>query len=161
MAVTHMKRSEGRGTDFPTECGAVGDKLLIATTWDKVTCNNCIRKFGPDTAKKEYVAQAKDRGVKTPDVIKEEKSEDQARMSLEALLNGIRSQQLRMEGIKISLQAVMDPISLVDDEALGELLMCVEYLEAALANLVIVKGMVFTKLHGHTVEEEHADEKVS
>lgn len=161
MAVTHMKRSEGRGTDFPTECGAVGDKLLIATTWDKVTCNNCIRKFGPDTAKKEYVAQAKDRGVKTPDVIREEKSEDKARMDLEGLLNGVRSQQLRMEGIKISLQAVMDPISLVDDEALGELLMCVEYLEAALANLVIVKGMVFTKLHGHTVEEEHADEKVS
>lgn len=161
MAVTHMKRSEGRGTDFPTECGAVGDKLLIATTWDKVTCNNCIRKFGPDTAKKEYVAQAKDRGVRTPDVVKEEKSEDQARLNLEGLLNGIRSQSLRIEGIKMSIETMVDALALIDEESIVELLHCVEYLEAAASNLSIIKGMVFTKLHGHTIEEEHANEKVS
>jgi hypothetical protein len=146
-----MKRSEGRGTDFPTECGAVGDKLLIATTWDKVTCNNCIRKFGPDAAKSNYVAQAKEKGVKTPDVIREEKSVDASRMNKEGLINNLRSQQMRLEGIKISVMSMMDPMARIDEESVGELVACSEWIDAALHNLGVVKQMIFSNLNGEEV----------
>lgn len=153
MAVVHMKRSPDRGQEFPTECGAVGDKLFIATTWDEVTCNNCIRKFGPKDMKDTYKAVAKDKGVKVQvSYTPEEKNEDKSRMDLEGLLNGIRSQQLRLEGTKISVMAMLDAVSLVDEEAIAEMVACSEYLDAALSNLRIVKGMVFTALHGSKEE---------
>ena len=153
MAVVHMKRDPARGNEFPTECGAVGDKLFIATTWDEVTCNNCIRKFGPKDMKDTYKAVAKDKGVKVQvSYTPEEKNEDKSRMDLEGLLNGIRSQQLRLEGTKISVMAMLDAVSLVDEEAIAEMVACSEYLDAALSNLRIVKGMVFTALHGSKEE---------
>jgi len=149
MAVIHMKRSEGREGDFPTECGAVGN-VRIATTWEEVTCNNCIRKFGPKEAKERYIQGAKERGLdaQTP----EEKQEDDRRLILEGLLNNVRSQQLRLEGTKISVMAMLDAVSLVDEEAIAEMIACSEYLDAALSNLRIVKGMVFTALHGSKEE---------
>jgi len=148
-----MKRSPDRGQEFPTECGAVGDKLFIATTWDEVTCNNCIRKFGPKDMKDTYKAVAKDKGVKVQvSYTPEEKNEDKSRMDLEGLLNGIRSQQLRLEGTKISVMAMLDAVSLVDEEAIAEMVACSEYLDAALSNLRIVKGMVSTALHGSKEE---------
>lgn len=153
MAVVHMKRDPARGNEFPTECGAVGDKLFIATTWEEVTCNNCIRKFGPKDMKDTYKAVAKDKGVKVQvSYTPEEKNEDKSRMDLEGLLNGIRSQQLRLEGTKISVMAMLDAVSLVDEEAIAEMIACSEYLDAALSNLRIVKGMVFTALHGSKEE---------
>ena len=153
MAVVHMKRDPARGNEFPTECGAVGDKLFIATTWDEVTCNNCIRKFGPKDMKDTYKAVAKDKGVKVQvSYTQEEKKEDSERMSLEGLLNGVRSQQLRLEGTKISVMAMLDAVSLVDEEAIAEMIACSEYLDAALSNLRIVKGMVSTALHGSKEE---------
>lgn len=153
MAVVHMKRDPARGNEFPTECGAVGDKLFIATTWDEVTCNNCIRKFGPKDMKDTYKAVAKDKGVKVQvSYTPEEKNEDKSRMDLEGLLNGIRSQQLRLEGTKISVMAMLDAVSLVDEEAIAEMVACSEYLDAALSNLRIVKGMVCTALHGSKEE---------
>jgi len=153
MAVVHMKRDPARGNEFPTECGAVGDKLFIATTWDEVTCNNCIRKFGPKDMKDTYKAVAKDKGVKVQvSYTPEEKNEDKSRMDLEGLLNGIRSQQLRLEGTKISVMAMLDAVSLVDEEAIAEMVACSEYLDAALSNLRIVKGMVSTALHGSKEE---------
>lgn len=159
MAVVHMKRDPARGNEFPTECGAVGDKLFIATTWDEVTCNNCIRKFGPKDMKDTYKAVAKDKGVKVQvSYTPEEKNEDKSRMDLEGLLNGIRSQQLRLEGTKISVQAMLTALNDVNGEALGEVVACVEWIEAALHNLSMIKGMVFTALHGYDPREVADDE---
>lgn len=153
MAVVHMKRSPDRGQEFPTECGAVCKPDFIASTWEEVTCNNCIRKFGPKDMKDTYKAVAKDKGVKVQvSYTPEEKNEDKSRMDLEGLLNGIRSQQLRLEGAKISVMAMLDAVSLVDEEAIAEMVACSEYLDAALSNLRIVKGMVFTALHGSKEE---------
>ena len=153
MAVVHMKRSPDRGQEFPTECGAVCKPDFIAATWEEVTCNNCIRKFGPKGAKDTYKEQAKEKGVKVQvSYTPEEKKEDSERMSLEGLLNGVRSQQLRLEGTKISVMAMLDAVSLVDEEAIAEMVACSEYLDAALSNLRIVKGMVFTALHGSKEE---------
>ena len=153
MAVVHMKRSPDRGNEFPTECGAVCKSDFIASTWEEVTCNNCIRKFGPKDMKDTYKAVAKDKGVKVQvSYTPEEKNEDKSRMDLEGLLDGIRSQQLRLEGTKISVMAMLDAVSLVDEEAIAEMVACSEYLDAALSNLRIVKGMVFTALHGSKEE---------
>lgn len=160
MAVMHMKRSPERGTEFPTECGAITSNIV--TEWSKVTCNNCIRKFGPKDAKDQYKEKAKEKGVKVQvSYTPEEKSVDKVRMDLEGLLNGIRSQSLRLEGVKMSIEPMMGTLALIDEESITELLHCVEYLEAAMSNLVTIKGMVFTKLHGHTIEEEYTGEKVS
>ena len=155
MAVVHMRRNPDRGNEFPTECGAVCKPDFIADSWDDVTCNNCIRKFGPKNMKDTYKSIASDKGVKvlvsyTP----EEKQEDSARIGLEGLLNGIRSQQLRLEGTKISVQAMLTPLADVDQEAIVEILHCTEYLEAALNNLRMVKSMVFTAVHGGSVNGE-------
>lgn len=153
MAVVHMKRSPERGQEFPTECGAVCKPDFIADSWDDVTCNNCIRKFGPKTMKDTYKEIAKDKGVKVQvSYTPEEKNEDKSRMDLEGLLNGIRSQQLRLEGTKVSVMAMLDAVSLVDEEAIAEMVACSEYLDAALSNLRIVKGMVLTALHGSKEE---------
>lgn len=145
MAVIHMKRSEGREGDFPTECGAVGN-VRIATTWEEVTCNNCIRKFGPKEAKERYIQGAKERGldVQTP----EEKQEDDRRLILEGLLNNVRSQQLRLEGTKISVQAMMTQLAEVDEESVAEVVLCAEYIDAALNNLRMIKSMLFTVING-------------
>ena len=152
MAVVHMMRSEDREGDFPTECGAVGN-VRLSGDWAEVTCNNCIRKFGPKDAKDTYKEQAKEKRVKVQvSYTPEEKKEDSERMSLEGLLNGVRSQQLRLEGTKISVMAMLDAVSLVDEEAIVEMVACSEYLDAALSNLRIVKGMVFTALHGSKEE---------
>ena len=152
MAVVHMMRSEDREGDFPTECGAVGN-VRLSGDWAEVTCNNCIRKFGPKDAKDTYKEQAKEKRVKVQvSYTPEEKKEDSERMSLEGLLNGVRSQQLRLEGTKISVMAMLDAVSLVDEEAIAEMVACSEYLDAALSNLRIVKGMVFTALHGSKEE---------
>ena len=79
MAVVHMMRSEGREGDFPTECGATGN-VRLSGDWAEVTCNNCIRKFGPKDAKDTYKERAKEKGVKvqvsyTPEEKKEDRHE--------------------------------------------------------------------------------------
>lgn len=155
MAVVHMMRSEGREGDFPTECGAVGNVRLTGT-WDEVTCNNCIRKFGPDAAKKEYRATAKAAGVKLPPTA-EEKSVDGDRLKMEALISHMKSQILRMEGVRVSILAMQTEVGAKDPESIICLLNCAEYLEAAISEMWTVNGTMSSIHHGEGGTEDESD----
>jgi hypothetical protein len=147
MAVRHMMRSEGREGDFPTECGAVGNVQLTGD-WAEVTCNNCIRKFGPKDAKDQYATRAKESGVKVQvSYTDEEKQVDRERMNLDGIINNLRSQQLRLDGIKMSIQALLDPMASINEESVLEITLCVGYLEAAMHNLAMLKGFAWTRQH--------------
>ena len=67
---------------------------------------------------------------------------------MEGLLNNVRSQQLRLEGTKISVQAMMTQLAEVDEESVAEVVLCAEYIDAALNNLRMIKSMLFTAING-------------